>query len=301
MSDATAITGDGPGGLPGYDLLRLLWQDGVSAFYHARQWNPDRAVVLYTAWLGPPSAGQRRPLEREAAVLDAVRHPHVVRLYDRLEQAGRVYLALEFPERGRLDVRAGRRPQPCRPAAALVERLAHAVAHVHHCGIVHGDLKPGRVWLAAPPASPAGPADECEAVFGVPKLGGFELALELAGPLPADGTIQGTPAYMAPEQARGHWREVGPRTDVHGLGAILYELLTGRPPFRCASMPDALRRAAENDPDPPAALRPDVDPALAGVCQKCLHKDPARRYASADELAADLRAYRDGRPGMDSG
>ncbi len=170
-----------------------------------------------------------------------------------------------------------------RPAAALVETLARAVEVAHRAGVVHRDLKPGNVLLTAE---------------GVPKVGDFGLAklMDSDSALTCSGQVMGTPSYMAPEQAEGHSSRVGPPADVYALGAILYQSLTGRPPFLGHSALETIRLAATTDAVPPTRLRPEVSRDLETVCLKCLEKDPGRRYESAAGLADDLRRFLDGRP-----
>jgi serine/threonine protein kinase len=179
-------------------------------------------------------------------------------------------------------------PQPMAAAAALVEELARAAAHVHKRGIVHRDLKPANVLLGA--------ADEEDHPYGLPKLTDFGLALHFSrdpGGTPAPGTagaVVGTPSYMAPEQAAGN-PAVGPAADLWSLGAILYELLTGRPPFRGANLHETLEQVQTADPVPPRSLLPEIPAELEAVCLKCLARDPAGRYASATDLVKALHRF----------
>ena len=172
---------------------------------------------------------------------------------------------------------------PPRDAARTVEALARAIHAAHRVGIIHRDLKPGNILFTAD---------------GTPKIIDFGLAKRAAGgsDLTATGAILGTPSYMAPEQADGHGKNVGPAADIYALGAILYDCLTGRPPFRAATPFDTLVQVVEHTPTPPHMLNPKVDTDLTTICLKCLEKDPARRYASAEALADDLRRYGDGEP-----
>jgi hypothetical protein len=204
-----------------------------------------------------------------------------------------------------LEKKLGGTPLPAREAAQLIEALAGAVQAAHLAGIVHRDLKPANILLtfsgrsqtgegqAAPAPLSERPLNEC-----TPKITDFGLAKKLgvsAGPT-ASGAIMGTPSYMAPEQAGGQSKEVGPAADVYALGAILYECLTGRPPFRAATQLDTLLQVLSEEPVPPSRLQPQVPRDLETICLKCLEKEPRKRYASAEALAADLRRYLAGEP-----
>jgi serine/threonine-protein kinase len=185
---------------------------------------------------------------------------------------------LEYVDGGNLSTRLREAPPSDMEAARLVELLARTVHHAHGLGIVHRDLKPANILLTRD---------------GVPKIADFGLAKVLTDDSDATrtGAILGTPSYMAPEQALGKPKEIGPAADIYGLGAILYELLTGRPPFRGETMLETLRLVEEQPPDPPHVHNPRVDRALEAICLKCLQKAPADRYASAEALADDLAAF----------
>jgi serine/threonine protein kinase len=300
MSIATATwNDDDPHRLPGYDLLGELGRDGMGIYYRARQHSLHRIVTLYTVQAVADAEAQRF-IEREGEVLASLRHPHVIQIHDRVQHQGQVYLALESVDGGSLALQIRGRRQPCKPSAGLVERLARTMAYIHERGILHCDLKPSRILLAVPPSTEAVSdlaAAGYEELFGIPKIAAFELALRRneVAELP-EGTIRGTPAYMAPEQAQARLDAIGPATDIHGLGAILYELLTGRPPYQGETVLDTLKQVIEGAPESLRQLNPNVDRNLEAICLKCLHKEPARRYSSGSELASELRNYINRRP-----
>ena len=207
-----------------------------------------------------------------------LRHPNIVQAYDVGDLDGRPYFTMEFVEGGSLDRKLTGRPLPAREAASLLAVLAEAIDVAHRAGIVHRDLKPSNVLLTA---------DD------TPKISDFGLARHLRiGPaLTQSGAPLGTPSYMAPEQAQGKSRETGPAADLYALGAILYELLTGRPPFRAESAAATVQLVLSEDPVPPSRLNPHVPRDLETICLKCLHKDPRRRYATAAAVADDLNRF----------
>src|SRR5262249_10021410 len=298
----------GTGDIPRYEVLGLIGAGGMGVGYKARQVELDRLVALKMIRTGPVAGGQEVSRFRsEAQAAARLRHPHIVQVYEVGEHAGLPFFSMEYVEGGSLDDHLGV-PWPGRDAAALVRTLAGAVQHAHEHGVIHRDLKPANILLQksegrsqkseektrnAAASSPLCPqaADLC------PKIADFGLAkrLDLAGPT-VTGQIVGTPGYMAPEQADSRLHRASPATDVYGLGAILYELLTGRPPFVGESPLDTVRRLLSDDPAPPRLLNPRVDRDLETICLKCLDKDPEKRYASAQELADDLERYRDGEP-----
>jgi tetratricopeptide (TPR) repeat protein len=268
----------------GYEVLGELGRGGNGVVYQARRTGLKRLTALKVL-RGGPAADPREAarLRGEALALARIGHPNIIQIYEVGETGGRPYLALEFASGGSLEARLRGAPQPARAAAALLETLARAVHAAHRAGVVHRDLKPGNVLFAGD---------------GTPKIADFGLAKRLNaddGQTRADD-ILGTPSYMAPEQARGRNAAVGPAADVYALGAILYELLTGRPPFQGETVWDTLEQVTGRDPTPPRQLAPKAPRDLETICLKCLHKDPTRRYGGADELADDLARFLARRP-----
>jgi serine/threonine-protein kinase len=270
--------------VPGYEVLGELGRGGMGVVYKARHSQLNRVVALKMILAGG-HAGEHElaRFRTEAEAVARLQHPNVVQIYEVGEADGKQFFALEYCAGGSLADKLQGTPLPAREAARLVEALARGMEAAHQKGIIHRDLKPANVLLAED---------------RTPKITDFGLAkkLEEAAGQTGSGDILGTPSYMAPEQAGGRAREVGPLADVYALGAILYELLTGRPPFRAESSLDTLLQALESQPAPPRLLNPKVDRDLETVCLKCLEKDPQRRYASAAALAADLERYLAGEP-----
>jgi serine/threonine protein kinase/tetratricopeptide (TPR) repeat protein len=294
--------GGAPAGWPcvaGYEVLGELGRGGMGVVYKARQLALNRTVALKMILAGPhagPDELARFRLEAEAVAL--LHHPHIVQIYEVGEQQGLPYLSLEFVDGGSLDGKLDGTPWPARQAAELVETLARAVHAAHERGVVHRDLKPANVLLAACGLAPAEPhaSAKPQAPF-FPKITDFGLAKKVQGAgQTRPGAILGTPSYMAPEQAAGRVDEVGPAADVYALGALLYELLTGRPPFVAENPLDVLLQVIADEPVPPGRLSARVPRDLEVVCLKCLEKNRHKRYATAEALAEDLRRFADGEP-----
>jgi WD40 repeat protein len=254
--------------------------------YRARHLSLDRVVALKMILTGDHAApAELARFQAEARAVARLQHPHIVQVHDHGIHDGKPYLALEYCAGGSLAARLDGTPLPPRKAAALMEHLAEAVAAAHHAGIVHRDLKPGNILLA-------------DGDWEKGKIADFGLAKKLdddSGQT-RSGSILGTPSYMAPEQALGDSRHVGPAADQYALGAILYELLTGRPPFKGATVLETLEMVRTQEPVPPRQLQPKTPRDLETIGLKCLRKEPARRYASARELADDLRRFQQGEP-----
>jgi WD40 repeat protein/tetratricopeptide (TPR) repeat protein len=268
----------------GFELLGEVGRGGMGIVYRARQIGLNRLVALKMILGGAQATTADRDRFRlEAEAVAQLQHPYIVRVLEISEHQGQLYQALEFCSGGTLTARLTGTALPPREAAALVQKLALAMQAVHHHGIVHRDLKPSNVLF-----------DE----VGEPKVTDFGLAklLDRDDGATRSGMILGTPSYMAPEQAAGQTRQVGPASDIYALGAILYECLTGRPPFKGASLGETLEQVRTREPVSPRALNPGVPRDLETVCLKALAKEPARRYASAEELAADLGRFLAGEP-----
>ena len=288
-------------GVGGYDLMDELGRGGMGVVYKARCRALNRLVALKMVLAG----AHARPADlarfrAEAEVVARLQHPNIVQIFEIGEQGGRPYLALELVAGGTLQKTLAGTPQPTRAAAHLVELLARAVHFAHQCGVIHRDLKPGNVLLAVPMAGASSISDpdgaQVAALYGVPKVTDFGLAkrLEDDAQQTRSGDILGTPSYMAPEQASGQAFAAGPAADVYALGAILYDALTGRPPFKGATTFETIQQVLNEAPVPPGRLRPRLPKDLERICLKCLEKDPRRRYASALDLAADLRRHLNG-------
>jgi len=270
--------------VPGYEVIAELGRGGMGVVYLARQAGLNRLVALKMVLAGDyadPTDLMRFRLEAEAAA--KLQHPNIVQVFEINEADGKPYFCLEFVDGGSLVKKLGGAPQPVRPAAELVMKLARAMDYAHGRHIVHRDLKPANILLTAE---------------GAPKIADFGLAKRLDDrhSQTQSGSVLGTPSYMAPEQAQGRTRDVGPAADIYSLGAILYEALVGRPPFKGETVLDTLEQVRGQEPVPPSRLRPKTPRDLETVCLKCLEKEPAKRYVRAGDLAEDLRRYLAGEP-----
>jgi WD40 repeat protein/serine/threonine protein kinase len=270
--------------IDGYEILGELGRGGMGIVYRARQVRLNRHCALKMI-LGGVYADAPAALRflAEAEAVARLQHPNIVQIHNIGEADNLPFIELEYVDGGSLDRSLDGTPWHERRAAALIEALACGVAEAHRRGIVHRDLKPGNVLLAAD---------------GTPKITDFGLAKSLAtdSGLTATDSIMGSPGYMAPEQAEGKTKQVGPPADVYALGAILYELLTGRPPFRGATVLETLELVKKIEPVSPSRLVPGLPRDIETIALKCLQKEPARRYDSASALAEDLRRFLDGEP-----
>jgi serine/threonine protein kinase len=267
-----------PPQVPGYVLLTVLGRGGMGVVYKARDLQRKRLVALKMILIGGHAGPQELARFRmEAQAIARLQHPNIVQLYEIGESERRPFFSLELMEAGSLADQLDGTPWPARKAARLVRTLARAIHHAHQSGIIHRDLKPANVLLTAD---------------GTPKITDFGLAkqLDTSGCQTPSDAVLGTPTYMAPEQA-GQAKLVGPAADVYALGAIFYELLTGQPPFRGATPLDIIMQVVADDPVAPRQLRPNLPADVETICLRCLHKDPAQRYPSAQALANDLRRF----------
>jgi eukaryotic-like serine/threonine-protein kinase len=269
--------------IAGYEILGELGRGGMGVVYKARQVQLNRTVALKMILSGDHADEQDRVRFRsEAEAVARLQHPNIVQIHEVGESDGHPYFSLEFCPGGSLASRLAGTPLPPADAAGLVAAMARAVQAAHEAGIVHRDLKPANILLAAD---------------GTPKITDFGLAKKLgeAGRT-VTGAILGTPSYMAPEQAAGKGKEVGPAADVYSLGAILYQTLTGAPPFEGQSAWETVHLVLTAEPEPPSRRNPRVARDLETICLRCLDKDQAKRYPSALALADDLRRFQSGQP-----
>jgi mono/diheme cytochrome c family protein len=269
--------------IPGYEVVRVIDQGGMGVVYEARQVDLGRTVavkMISAGGLGPKVVSRFR-LEAEAAA--QLQHPNVVQIFEVGQVNGHPFFSMEYVAGGSLAQLLARQRLSCRQAAVLTATLARAVHAAHERGIVHRDLKPSNVMLTAD---------------GTPKIADFGLAkrLDHDAAHTHTGEIMGTVSYMAPEQAEGRKDKIGPATDVYALGAILYELLTGKPPFQGATPLASLRLVIAQEPVAPCRLAPSLPRDLEAICLKCLEKAPGRRYGSAQSLAEDLQSFVSGEP-----
>jgi eukaryotic-like serine/threonine-protein kinase len=270
--------------ISGYELVSELGRGGMGVVYRARQVRLNRACALKMILGGAHASSEAAArFLAEAEAVAQLQHANIVQIHHIGEADGLPYFELEYVEGGSLDRRLDGTPWPAKRSAELIESVARGVAAAHRQGIVHRDLKPGNVLLAAD---------------GTPKITDFGLAKSLAGDsgLTRTDSIMGSPCYMSPEQAAGKTKGVGPLADVYALGVILYELLTGGPPFRGTTALEVLDQVKNTEPVPPSRLVPRLPRDIETIAMTCLQKEPGQRYDSATALAEDLRRFLGGEP-----
>ncbi len=301
--------------IPGYEFLEELGRGGMGVVFKARHLKLNRIVALKMILSGELASEQETQRFRtEAETIAQIQHPNIIQIFEISEHEGRLFLSLEYCGGGSLERLLRGTPLPATEAVHLMVTLAGALEHAHLCGVVHRDLKPANILLQdlspqtaqLPGTGATQPGDRAGAALSsatrslgpqstlVPKITDFGLAKMVngAGHSPTN-MLMGSPPYMSPEQARG--KEVGPLSDVYSLGATLYECLTGRPPFRAATIRETLRQVQKEEPVPPRHLQSKIPRDIETICLKCLQKDPSRRYTSAGELREDLQRFLDGK------
>jgi eukaryotic-like serine/threonine-protein kinase len=284
--------------VPGYELLGILGRGGMGIVFRARQLSLKRQVALKMILTGRHARPEDHArFQREAEAVARLQHPHIVQIYEIGQQSGLPYFSLEFVNAGSLAQFLGGVPQAEVPAAQCLLLLARAIHYAHKRGVVHRDLKPANILLQLDESQLLKNGQDPDTTVlrslpnYVPKITDFGLALYGGEERPSRvGAIVGTPSYMAPEQARGVG-DVGPPADVYALGAILYEMLTGRPPFKAPSPEETALQVLTQEPVPPSHLQPRIPRDLETICLACLQKNPGNRYASAETLAEDLRRF----------
>jgi WD40 repeat protein/tRNA A-37 threonylcarbamoyl transferase component Bud32 len=292
-----------PPAIPGYEILGELGRGGMGVVFKARHLKLNRVVALKMILHGELASEQEiKRFLAEAEAIAQIQHPAIIQIFEIGEHEGRLFLSLEYCGGGSLEDLLRGTPLPADDAVRLLLTLAGAVEHAHRCGVIHRDLKPANVLLQdqAPHTAKPPDAEPVEPGFGpgstlVPKITDFGLAKTVneAGDY-STSRIIGTPWYMSPEQAVG--KEVGPLSDVYSLGATFYECLSGRPPFRAATLMETLNQVQKEEPVPPRQLQRSIPRDVETICLKCLQKEPARRYATAGELRDDLQRFLDGKP-----
>ena len=267
-----------------YELLSEIARGGMGVVYRARQLSLNRIVALKVVLNGPFSGADFvRRFRNEAEIVAALRHPNIVTVYEVGEHGGTHFLSLEFVDGRNFSELVSEQPLPALRAAAYLKTIAEAVAYAHQRGVLHRDLKPSNILLD---------------VFDQPRVTDFGLAKMVGGnaELTTVGQVLGSPNYMPPEQAAGKFSDSTAQSDIYSLGAVLYELLTRRAPFQGETIQSVLAQVQGDEPVPPRRLNPGIPVDLQTICLKCLQKEPARRYASARELAGDLGRFLEGKP-----
>src|SRR2546423_14106121 len=262
-----------------YELLEEIGRGGKGVVYRARQKSLNRTVALKVVGLGQwSSTPHLRRFRRDAEAAASLEHPQIVPIYEIGEREGSCYFSMKFIEGGQLDELVKREPMPIRRAVELIAKVARTVHYAHEHHILHRDIKPGNILLDQK---------------GEPHLTDFGLArlVETESTVTRTVEVLGTPGYMAPEQAVGNNAQLTAATDVYGLGAVFYQLLTGHPPFAGGTTYETIRMVLETEPRHPRLYNPKVDRDLATICLNCLEKDQERRYPSALTLAEDLERW----------
>ena len=275
-----------------YEILDEIARGGMGVVYRAHQISLDRIVALKVIGWGKLAGDEEvRRFHVEAQAAAQLEHPGIVPIFDVGQSAGYHYFTMALVEGQSLSSNLAHGPMSPRDAARVMEQVGRAIEYAHEKGIVHRDLKPGNILIAPETGS-------SNTNIGTPKVTDFGLAKRLTADeqWTASGQVMGTPGYMPPEQAEGRLDAIGPLSDVYSLGATLYALLTGRPPFQAASPVETIQQVVAEEPVSPRQLNSAVGRDLETICLKCLEKTPHRRYASAGEFAEDLRRFLDGRP-----
>jgi urea transport system substrate-binding protein len=274
---------------PGYQIVQLLGRGGMGVVYKARQEGLDRIVALKMI-LGAEHADPKTlaRFETEAKMVARLKHPNIVQVYEIGTHQGRPFIVLEYLAGGNLATLLEDYSLSPTEAARLVEALARAVHHAHQQGVVHRDLKPGNILFTQVTPGPDG-----RPLLGEPKVVDFGLARQLDRDkrLTATGAVLGTPCYMAPEQASGKIELLGPSVDIYSLGVILFECVTGRLPFDGTTEWEVIQAVISKEPDSPSRIKPECPAGLEAICLRCLRKKPSERYATALDLAEDLRRF----------
>jgi serine/threonine protein kinase len=299
-----------PDAVGDYDLLEELGRGGMGVVYRARQKSLDRQVALKMLLAGSFASQETVTRFRfEATAVARLQHPNIVQIHEVGDHAGHPFFSMEYVDGGSLAGRMQDNSLNDRDSARLCRLLARAIHHAHERGIIHRDLKPGNILLQRVGSSPQRaigrelPSSNPPGIWLVdgdysPKITDFGIAKQLTDETlgTASGVVMGTPSFMSPEQAAGFKDLLSPATDIYALGAILYNLLTGRPPFLADSIEATLELVRRHGPMMPRRLRPDISRDAQTICMKCLEKEPHRRYATALALAEDLERFLEGKP-----